>query len=170
VDNDRGRAWNVVVPYGSRGVTGMGNAPATGTATRVDNTTPRPSRDPEERCPPLDKSGCGTSPLRGKTFASVGGYDRRRIDVRVPSEPFEYGHECLIGGASLWSGPKRLLGGNAEGVLLARMPRPSAFKRRRVVRVIGRTRQRSSYGGVDEGSSTNDVTRKVTATFTRLKR
>jgi len=51
-----------------------------------------------------------------------------------------------------------------------KMPKPSAFKRRRVVRVTGRTHKRSSYGGVDEGSSTNDITRKVTVTFERLKR
>lgn len=168
VANDAGRKWGVFVPYGPRAVTEMGDAKATGTATRVDNTTPRPSRYPGETCAPLDKSGCGTAPL--KTFASVRGYDRRRISVRVPSEPFEYGHDCLIGDASLWSGPQRLLGGDSEGVLLVRMPKPSALKRRRVVRVTGRTHQRSSYGGADEGSSTNDITRKVTVTFKRLKR
>ena len=170
VANDAGRKWGVFVPYGPRAVTEMGDAKAAGTATRVDNTTPRPSPYPGETCAPLDKSGCGTAPLRGKTFAALRGHDRRRISVRVPSEPFEYGHDCLIGGASLWSGPQRLLGGNAEGLLLVRMPKPSAFKRRRVVRLTSRTHQRSSYGNADDGSSTNDITRKVTVTFKRLKR
>lgn len=170
VNNDAGREWRVFVPFGPRGVTEMDHVRAVGTATRVDNTTPRPSRYPDESCAPLDKSGCGTAPLRGKTFASVRGHDARRISVSVPSGPFEYGHNCLIGGASLWSGPQRLLGGTSEGMLLVKMPRPSAFKRRRVVRLTGLTHKRSSYGSADEGSSTNDVTRKVTVTFTRLRR
>ena len=164
-DNDAGRKWNVAIPFGDN-LRAMQDAKVTGTITRVDNTTPRPIPDDPEPCPAPTRSGCGTFPL-GKSSAVVHGFDDRRISAHL-SSGFYPRRECLIGDASSWGGPQRLVGGNREGDLLVKMPKPSAFKRRRVVRISASTHKLSSYSDPGSDSSTNDITRKVTVTFTRL--
>ena len=51
--------------------------------------------------------------------------------------------------------------------MLVNMPKASAFKRR-VVRLTAKTHKQTSWGDSDIGTSTNDITRKVTVTFKRL--
>jgi len=163
-DNYGPGRWNVAIPYG-RALQSMKDVKAPGTITRVDNTTPRPY--PEGSCKPSTRLGCGTFPLRRKPVARVRGYDNRRISVHFGNE-FEAGPECLIGEATSWFGPRRLLGGDPEGQLLINMPRASAFKRRRMIRLHGGTYKKSRYSDGPDDFSTNEITRNATVTFTRF--
>jgi hypothetical protein len=169
-DNDAGRGWNVGVPHGYKGqlVKAMENAPIAGTITRVDNTTPRPDPETTEPCPPLSKRGCGTFPLGKRSGARVyGGHRRSRISVHTSTQFGSASGECLIGDADTFDATGALVGGNREGNMLVNMPKESAFKRR-VVRLAAKTHKQTSWGDSDIGTSTNDITRKVTVTFKRL--
>jgi len=168
VDDYAGGGWNVGVPYGYKGrlITAMDYAKVAGTVTRVDDTTPRPPADPTDPCPPLSKRGCGTFPLPKKSGAYVyGGHRPRHISLHAN---VAFGSvDCLIGGAETFDTTPALAGGDDEGNVLIKMPKPSAFKRR-LVRVKGTTHKKTSWGNAEEGRSTEDITRKVTVTFRRL--
>jgi hypothetical protein len=60
--------------------------------------------------------------------------------------------------------------GTYGGLVQVKMPSPRSFKRRHTVTVTGTTHKSSSFGGSDpdEPKITDDVTRTVTVTFTRL--
>lgn len=169
VDSYRGGGWNVGVPHGYKGrlIKAMEWAKAAGTITREDNTTPKPDPYTGEPCAPLSKSGCGTFSLPKRRSAAYvyGGHRPKRISVQARTSLMS--GDCLIGDLRNIDDTQALVGGNREGNVLVKMPKPSAFKRR-VVRLKGRTHKRSSFGGPGEGSSTNDVTREVTVTFRRL--
>jgi hypothetical protein len=168
LDDYAGGGWNVAVPHGYKGhlLTAMDYAKVAGTITRVDNTTPRPFAEMTEPCSPLSRRGCGTFPLSKKSGAYVyGGHRPSRISVHAATN-FESGG-CLIGDASTFDATRALVGGNQDGNVLVKMPRASAFKRR-VVRIGGKTHKRSAWGDPGYGTSTNDISRKVTVTFKRL--
>ena len=172
--NGRWGAWMIAVPVppGS-GIKHMPYVPATGSITRADNTTRRPNSEGEDCTRPDAKTGCGTVPLR-RSISYVGGYDRTRIFVAMAGDRFlSPSRPCLSGSMESW-GDHLFTGGpsNARGNLVVRMPRPATLKRRRVVRVTGSSHKRttSTTEGGDAGeqtTDTNDVTRKVTVTFTR---
>jgi hypothetical protein len=137
---------------------------AAGTITRVDNTATRPADD----CGPQDKSGCGSFPLR-KPKAGIGRYDRRRITVSL-SAAFDASASCLIGGLDSWSRYPFSGGPRSSGDLLLKMPSPSTLKRRRVVRVTGKSHKVTTMHDTIDADSptiTDDVTRQATVTFTR---
>jgi hypothetical protein len=86
---------------------------ASGTITRVDNTTPRRSSDPTTACRALSKAGCGAFPLRASALVD-GHHNPRRITVETISDLASEG-SCLIGDASSFDATRALVGGNREG-------------------------------------------------------
>lgn len=166
-DTYRGGGWNVAIPYGYKGhlLRGMKYVNASGTITRVDNTIPRPSSDPDAPCRALSRAGCGTFPLEASALVD-GEHNPRRITVETSSDLGTEGG-CLMGDASSFDATRLLVGGNREGKVTVRMPRPSAFKRRLVV-LSGQTHQTSTWQDAGQERTTNDITRKVTVRFKRL--
>jgi hypothetical protein len=133
-----------------------------------DNTTPRPDPEITEPCLPLSKVGCGTFPLGKRSGARVyGGHRPSRISVHTSTGFAPASGECLIGDATTFDATGALVGGNREGSVLEKMPKASAF-RRHGVRLTASTHKRSSWGDPEIGTSTNEITRKVTVTFKRL--
>ena len=167
-DNPKSRgSWVLAVPVGG-GIGHMPPKPATGTITRVDNTTR--TLPPNGDCGgPPDKSGCGTVALF-KPQSILQGHDTRRLLVDLGSEEFGYQHgvvvPCNVGLVDLFSSPPALAGGNRRGEFLLTMPKPRAL-RRRLLKVTGTTHKHTaeSEGGV---SWSDDVTRTVTVTFKHL--
>jgi hypothetical protein len=165
-------AWLIGVSLPPNLIKHMPYVPITGTITRVDNTTRLPDVNGDDCTEPNAKTGCGTVPLRrGK--ADIAGYDRTRILAAMVSDSFLARRPCLAGSMERWN-DFHLTGGprNAEGDLIAKMPRPAALKRRSVVRAIGRSHKRTTFsdlgdGDANEESGTNDVTRKIIVTFRR---
>jgi hypothetical protein len=165
--------WIVAVTIGANRdhVTGMPDLEAGGTITRVDNTTRRP-QDPEitSPCPDLDKSGCGTVPLRpGRrhTSAGIGRVDKRRISVTLGSEHFQHPKgKCGAGQMEFWS-DHTYSGGLATGELPVKMPTPSALKHRQVTRASGTSHKRTAFHDPGDESTSDDVTRSATVTFRR---
>ncbi|MGZ4319191.1 MAG: hypothetical protein ACXVRD_07695 [Gaiellaceae bacterium] len=157
-------SWVLGVPAGG-GVGHMPPKPATGTITRVDNTTKTLPPDGDCGGPP-DKSGCGTVALV-KPLSVAQGYDLHRLWVDLGSEEFQYSHgkevACHIGELDLFSSPPSLAGGTRKGELLLKMPRASVL-RRRLVKVKGSSHKHSAYTSGDV-TYTEDVTRTVTVTF-----
>jgi hypothetical protein len=155
-------SWIIGVPLPPHAVKDLRSIKATGTITRVDNTTTHPSDDGEP-CEPPDKTGCGTLPLRahgGLPKASPGRYDKRRIALDLFTDRFDYPRKpCGSGNLPGWS-DFRLTGGDREsGELRLTMPRQSALKRRRVVKVSDSDHKRTAH---------DDVTRRATVTFKKL--
>ena len=119
-------------------------------------------------CIPPDKSSCGTFPLRGKTLSDISRYDRRHIGVDLFAR-FKSPDKCETGALSLWS-ERRLTGGGEDGQVLVTMPKPSVLKRRRLVKVSGKSHKRSTLTDkLNPGSPTftDDITRRVTVSFRR---
>lgn len=174
--NGRG-SWIVGLPWGYKKslIKDLPDIKASGTITREDNTRRRPQFDGSP-CPG-PKVGCGTVPLRlssrhASALAGIGRHDRRHIAVGLASEAFDLGDvdSCHAGGLHGWSGNRRLTGGAENGDLPVRMPRASTLKRRRTTRVtaIGHKVTVSTDPlNPENGTSTDDVTRKVTVTFRR---
>ncbi|HYN90421.1 MAG TPA: hypothetical protein VER75_00770, partial [Thermoleophilaceae bacterium] len=135
----------------------------------VDNTTRRPQNPMNtNECPALDKSGCGTVPLRGSrrgALASVDRVDGHRISVDLHSQLFQR-TTCGSGQMEFWS-DHGYSGGVPTGELPVRMPSPSALKRRRVARASGTSQKRTSFHDPGDEATSDDVTRKATVTFTR---
>jgi hypothetical protein len=163
-------AWMIAVPLPPNLLRDMPGQRISGTVDRVDNTTQRPPLNPDDPCDPPDvgKQGCGTTPLRGRgrpPIAGVGRWNRRRTSATMSSSSFLI-RSCNSGSAEGWSDTTFAGDVRKGGVLLLDMPRPSAFKNRRVVRATGTSRKRASDELGDQ-ITTNDVTRKLTATFRR---
>lgn len=168
-------SWIIGVPLPPHAVKDLRSIPATGTITRVDNTTRRPQSDGEP-CEPPEKTGCGTLPLRGgrggAPKAAPSRYDKRRISVAMFSRRFDIPPKpCSSGDLIGWS-DFRLTGGDKEsGDLRLTMPGEAALKRRRVVKVTGSDHKRTTLQDrLQPGSEvmTDDVTRRATVTFKRL--
>lgn len=165
--------WIVAVTIGANRdhVTGMPALASGGTITRVDNTTRRP-QDPETTtpCPKLDKSGCGTVPLRtGRrhTSADIGRVDKRRVSVSLGSEHFQHPKgRCGAGQMEFWS-DHSYSGGLKTGELPVKMPTVSALKNRRLTRASGTSHKFTSFHDPGDTSASDDVTRSATITFRR---
>jgi hypothetical protein len=165
--NDGKGAWVMLVIGDSAGhLTDMAAKPARGTITRTDESQPRPSEF-DEPCPPPDRTGCGTRPLK-QAFAKVAGYDSKRIRVDL-ERPLWDELPCHHGSLDLFSNPPALAGGTREGELLLKMPRPSKLKRKKVVKVSGSSHKRTATGDPGSTQHTDDVTRTATVTFTPLR-
>jgi hypothetical protein len=151
--------WEALVPASGGLLTGLPPKPVVGTIGFVDNTVATACSEP------IDKSGCGTFALRGK--ADIDG-DRRGFTADMgTSSGFHPKHGgCGVGQLDGWTQPP----GVAGNVVQVKMPSPRSFKRRRSVSVTTTTHKSSSFGGSDpdEPKVTDDVTRTVTVTFTRL--
>ncbi len=173
-ETGRSGSWIIGIPLPPHVVRDLRSIKATGLITRVDNTTRRPRADGDP-CGPVEKTGCGTLPLRfhgGAARAIPERYDRRRIGVRLGTDPFEVPRKpCSQGYLTDWN-DFRLTGGDREsGALRLTMPRESALKRRRVVKVTGSDHKRTTTTDrLQPGSEviTDDVTRKATVTFKKL--
>jgi hypothetical protein len=174
--NDGKGSWALLVIADSAGhISDMEAKPARGTITRSDETQPRPGPfvdadsdgiDDNEPCPAPDRTGCGATRL-SKASVYVGGYDSKRIRVDLPA-PRWMEMPCHQGSLDLFSSPPSLAGGNARGELLLRMPRASKLRRRKVVTVRGSSHKRTRSGDPGSTAHTDDVTRRVAVTFTRL--
>jgi hypothetical protein len=136
------------------------------TLTRDDQTQQHPSEF-DEPCDPPDRTGCGAQTLK-RPLLAVKGYDRRHIYVDLKSPRWDV-LPCFKGGLDLFSIPAAMAGGTADGTLRVRMPRPSKLRQRRVVTVKGSSHKRTAFGDAESGATTDDVTRTVTVTFTRLR-
>jgi hypothetical protein len=165
-DNPKSRgSWVLAVPTGG-GIGHMRSQPATGTITRVDNTTKTLPPTGGDCGGPDDKSGCGARTLV-KPMSTVLGYDTHRLLADLGTEEFGYsrGHEvaCHVGELSLFSSPPSVAGGSRRGELFVNMV-PARVLRRHLVKVTGSSHKHSSFneGGV---IVTDDVTRTVTVTF-----
>jgi hypothetical protein len=159
--------WIVGVPSAhGPGLTDGPRRPATGTITLVDNTVQQPPR-PDDECEPPQKSGCGTRSL-GRTTVSFSGYNRRflRAELAGTFRPGRGG--CGLGRTEQFN-DRFLTGGTREGELLLRMPSVATVNRRRVLIVTGTTRKQTSSTDCEpRGTCSDDVTRRVTATFKKL--
>lgn len=49
------------------------------------------------------------------------------------------------------------------------MPQPSKLRRHKVVTVTGSSHKRMTFGDAEQGTTSDDVTRTATVTFTRLR-
>jgi len=175
--NGRG-SWIVGRPFGYKKslIKDLPDSKASGTISRVDNTRRRPQADGTP-CRPSPKLGCGTGPLglsrsKPRPLAHIGRHDRRHIAVGLASEAFDLGDvdSCQSGGLHGWSSSRVLTGGSEDGDLLVKMPRASALKRRRTSRISATSRKTTVSRDTlnpSSGTSTDDVTRKVTVTFKR---
>lgn len=149
-------SWALLAPVDPFGHIGSAPPkPAVGTIDLVDNTLPRGSYDGSDCGAEIEKSGCGTHPLKHDTRITVAGYDRRFIYVDLGAVFTEYG-PCHMGLADRFS--------SHQGVLRLRMPNPSKLRSHKVVTVTGRSHRHLTYL-----TTTSDVTRSATVTFTRLR-
>jgi hypothetical protein len=160
--------WLALVPRGGL-LGGLPPKPVVGTISFVDNTVA--AAPPGVDCSgAIDKSSCGTVPLRGK--ASLVDSDRRgfKVDMGNSSGFHPRNGGCGVGQLDSWTQPPGVVGGGDEGFVPLKMPSPRSLKRRHTVRVTATTHKSSSFGGSDpdEPKITDDVTRTVTVTFTRL--
>lgn len=166
-------SWALLAPQGPfHQITDIKSKPATATVTLVDNTSLRPP--PTGDCAPADKSGCGTRTLAGAQ-SSVGGYDRRQVFADLLGiDEFNRTSAgrttaCQIGAVGFFDSPAKLVGGSPTGALLVKMPSARTLARKRLVKVTATVHKRTTTPG-DPGSASysDDVTRTVTVTFTRL--
>jgi hypothetical protein len=159
-------SWTLLAPGDAFGhITDIRSKPATATVDLVDNTVPRPFADGSE-CGAIDKSSCGTHPLKGARV-EVSGYNRKLIkgDLLGGFRPTNV--DCGIGNLEGFSSPPAVAGGNRIGELLIKMPKPSKL-RRKVVTVTATTHKTTTFGDPGSATVTDDVTRTFTVTFTRL--
>jgi hypothetical protein len=163
--------WDILVP-GPTLLVGLPEQPVVGSISFVDNTVATMA-PPGFDCPgAINKSSCGTFPLRGK--AGAGGGNRRRLEANLTNTAGRGFHPknegCGHGELSSWTQPPGVVGGVDGGYVPVKMPSPRSFKRRHTVTVTGTTHKSSSFGGSDPDDPrvTDDVTRTVTVTFTRL--
>jgi hypothetical protein len=155
-------SWTLLAPADEFGhLSDVRPRPATGTIALVDNTVPRPPPEGGECA--THKEGCGTHALKADATVYVLGYNRRFIRADLFSRFTEFG-PCGLGLLEAFDSPSWAVPGTRDGELLIRMPRAAKLRARKVVTVSASDHQRTSYG-----SFTDDVTRTVTVTFTRLR-
>jgi hypothetical protein len=139
---------------------------ATGTITLVDSTVQRPP-EPDQECDPPQKAGCGTRSL-GRTTVSFSGYNRRFLQADLAATFRAGPGGCGVGRTERFT-DRFLTGGTREGDLLMRMPSVATVNRRRVLIVTGTTRKQTSSTDCEpRGTCSDDITRRVTATFRKL--
>ena len=155
----------------------MDSKAATATIDRQDETQPRPWPFVDDDhdgiadtppCPPPDRNGCGTRPLK-RQFVSVAGVDRTHIEFNLEGAQWRE-LPCRLGSLDLFFSPPSLAGGTREGHIRIRMPRESKLRRQKVVTVSGSSHKKTSSGDPGQTAYTDDVTRTVTVTFTRIAR
>lgn len=164
--------WTLGVPGGG-GVTHMGWRNADATITTVDDTTPGPNtEDPPEPCPPADKTDCGTKSLTG-VKTRVAGWDKRYVysALSFPGGSFSNVTGCRTAGLQSWTFPHAVAGGiNVYSDLLVKMPSARKLRKQRTVVIRADDHKVSSSKRSENGTETftDDVTRKITVTFTKL--
>jgi hypothetical protein len=171
----RSGSWELVAPQGAFGqVTSIRSQRAIATVTKVDNTTQRPFADGAPCTSSQDYSACPNATLR-RSLSDLTGYDRRRLVADLTAADFSQDGKgrlfnCHIGTVSGFSSPPALAGGTARGELLIKMPKLSTLMRRHVTHVTGTSHKATTSPGdhPDDATYTDDVTRTVTVTFTRL--
>jgi hypothetical protein len=159
--------WFALVPTSSL-LKGLPAQPVAGTISLVDNTVA--TTPPGSSCSePIDKSGCGTIPVHGKADLLSG--DRRGFTADLDDSGFRPAKgSCGTGELNSWTDPPDVAGGLEDALMLVKMPSPRSFKRHHTVTVTATTHKASSTGGSDpdDPKITDDVTRTLTVTFTRL--
>lgn len=161
--------WQFSAPYGSFHIpSGLPPKAAVATIDRVDNTTQRTS--PEDDCSeiPLLKDGCGSARL-GHAQVYVYGQDRKRLKASLYSDDFRD-----------FKDPKTSCGtGNATRFdetpcrpnifpLFGRMPSVRTFRRKHSVSITATSHESCTNQDVADGTITDDITRTITVTFTKL--
>jgi hypothetical protein len=171
--NDSLGSWVLGTPAGG-GAGHMPAQPGVGTITLVDNTTQRPP-NPGDTCEEqTPKSDCSTVPLLGPPLVDVTGDGKHRLVADLNRVNFDRrggagrAVKCSIGQATTFN--DIFYSGRAnDGELAIPMASLSAVSHRRVVRVVGSSHKASGTNDCASGDTcTDDVTRKVTVTFTRL--
>jgi hypothetical protein len=161
-------SWTLLAPGDAFGhITDIRAKAATGTVDRVDNTAPRLPADGGDCGGGIDKSDCGTKPLKGARV-EVSGYNRKLIKGDLLGGFAPPRLACGVGSLDGFSSPPSLAGGNRIGELLITMPKPSKL-RRKVVTVTRTTHKKTTTGDPGSAIYTDDVTRTFTVTFTRLR-
>jgi hypothetical protein len=165
-------SWVLGSPAGG-GVGHMPLRPGRGTITLVDNTTRHPP-DPGDTCEETTpKSDCGTAAL-GAPLVGVSGHGKRLLVADLARADFDRkggngrAVKCSVGQARTFR--DIFYSGRAnEGLLAIPMASISTVAHRRVVKVVGSSHKRSGTTECARGDvCTDDVTRKVTVTFSRL--
>ena len=140
----------------------------TGTITLVDNTVQRPAVPGDECQPPEEKTGCGTRSL-GRVSITFAGYNRHFLTADLGGVTFRAVRGWCGTGRTNRFTDRFFTGGTRLGELLVRMPSVATVNRRRVLVVTGTTRKRSSSTECEtRGTCSDEVTRRVTATFRKL--
>jgi hypothetical protein len=159
-------SWIIGVPSAHGG--GLVGGPlrrATGTITLVDNTVQRPPA-PGDECPPPEKSTCGTTAL-SRPLIQFSGYNRRFLKADLVAT--FGGRDGCLGGQTERFTDRFYTGGTRLGELLLRMPSAGVVSRRRVLVLTGTSHKRTSSTDCQpNGSCSDDVTRRVTATLKKL--
>ncbi|HEY2603975.1 MAG TPA: hypothetical protein VGI67_20625 [Thermoleophilaceae bacterium] len=164
--------WVVLAPF-EHHLADLPPRPADATISRVDNTTLLTTADEPCSGETLDKSSCGTSILRHAKI-DVEGIDRSRLASSLISNDFrDPKGNCMTGSAEGFTQPPNVvggLGGNSfnAGAMRLKMPRPSTLKHKHVVTVTATDHTHSSSQAGGDQTVTDDVTRTITVTFTRL--
>jgi hypothetical protein len=163
--------WVLLAPF-EHVLTDLPPRPADATISRVDNTTLLTTADQPCGGDTPDKSTCGTSTLRHSRI-DVEGIDRARVAASLFGDEFaDPKGNCLTGSAETFNEPPSVVGGitgnsSNAGAMTLKMPKPSTLKHKHVVTVTATDHKHSSEGSGD-GTITDDVTRTITVTFTRL--
>jgi len=166
-------SWVLGSPAGG-GVGHLPWQPGSGTITLEDNTTRHPP-DPGDTCEEqTPKSDCGTVPLNGPPLVGVTGHGKRLLVADLAKVNFNQrggagrAAKCSIGQATTFA--DTFFSGRAnEGKLAIPMASRAAVARRRVVKVVGSSHKQTGTTECARGDvCTDEVTRKVTVTFTRL--
>lgn len=164
--------WVMLAPF-EHHLTDLPPRPADATISRVDNTTLLTTADQPCGGQTLDNSACGTTTLRHAKI-DVEGIDRARVASSLFGDEFAaLKGDCLAGSADAFTGPPNVVGGirsnsGNEGAMRLKMPKPATLKRKHVVTITATDHTHSSSLGAGDATTTDDVTRKITVTFTRL--
>ena len=171
--NGTSGSWVLGSPAGG-GVGHMPSQPGIGTITLVDNTTQHPP-DPGDTCEETTpKSDCGTVALLGPPLVSVTGDGKRRLVADLVRVDFD--REAEPAGRSSAPSARRRRSTTSS---TAAAPTEASWRSRwrasrtgahkRLVRVAGFSHKVSGTNDCARGNTcTDDVTRRVTVTFTRL--
>lgn len=151
---------------------------AAATVATADNSSVNPNTEsPGNPCPEIDKAGCGVGPVAGGTMTTVlaAGYDKRRLiaDLQFLGNSFPgfagIVDHCSIGGLRDWSWPFANDGGvNKYGYLLPKMPSAKSLRKNRVTAVTFTDHIVTLPNPSEASYYTDDVTRTMTVTFTKL--
>jgi hypothetical protein len=158
-------SWIVGIPSAHGG--GLVSAPprpGAGTITLVDNTVQNPP-EPGARCAPHDKTACGTKAL-SRPMVSFTGYNRRFLEADLAAQLG--GRNGCLGGQNDRFTNHNYTGGTRLGELLLGMPSMATVSRRRVLVLTGTSRKKTSLCEYADGTCSDDITRRVTATLKKL--